>query len=346
MQPQRPGPANDLTDVRGLAVGHHQRHGRGWLTGPTVVVCPPGTTGGVDVRGSAPGTRETDLLDPSNLVPHVDAICLTGGSAYGLAAAHGVLDWLEARGRGFRVGADERAVVPIVPGAVIFDLGRGGVFANRPDASFGSTAAAAARTRPFAQGSVGAGTGAVAGGLKGGIGSASIVLTDGTTIAALVVCNAAGSPIDPRSGRPWGADRLLPADGPRVGRPRATERAALLAVTSAAPPALNTTIGVVATDLALDRAECRKLAAVGHDGLARAVRPAHALTDGDTLFGLATGTRPGPTDRPERVRAINAVLTATADVVERAIVRAVLSTTGTGSWPAWRDLCPSAIGPT
>ncbi len=345
MQRLRPGPANDLTDVRGLAVGHHQRRGRGWLTGTTVVVCPPGTTGGVDVRGSAPGTRETDLLDPSNLVPHVDAICLTGGSAYGLAAAHGVLGWLEARGRGFRVGTDERAVVPIVPGAVIFDLGRGGAFAHRPDASFGAAAAAAARTRPFAQGAVGAGTGAVAGGLKGGVGSASLVLADGSTVAALVVCNAVGSPIDPGSGRPWGADRLLPEDGPRIGRPRAAERAALLAA-AAAPPALNTTIGVVATDLALDRAECRKLAAVGHDGLARAVRPAHALTDGDTLFGLSTGTCPAPDHRPERVRALNVVLAAAADVVERAIVRAVVAATGAGSWRAWRELCPSAIGPT
>ncbi len=337
----RPGPANDLTDVTGLAVGHHQRIGRGWLTGCTVVRCPPGTVGGVDVRGSAPGTRETDLLDPSNLVPHVDAICLTGGSAYGLAAAHGVLEVLEAAGRGFRVGPAATAVVPIVPGAVIFDLGRGGVFPNRPDASFGAAATRAAHPRRFRQGTVGAGTGAVAGGIKGGLGSASTVLADGTVVAALVVVNAVGSAVDPASGLPWGVRALLDGDSPPLRRPSALERRNLLAAATA-PPALNTTIGVVATTAALGRAECRKLAAVGHDGLARAVRPAHAMTDGDTLFGLATATTVLSPERVARTKALNEVLAAAADTVERSVVRAVVAATGAGSWPSWSELCPSA----
>ena len=206
----RPGPRDDLTDVRGVRVGHHQRDGRGWLTGVTVVVPPTRTVGAVDARGGAPGTRETDALDPRNVVAHVDAVVLSGGSAYGLAAADGVMAWLEEQRRGVQVGPTRAYVVPIVPAAVIFDLGRAGHFGHRPDASFGraavaTTALAPPRAARVGQGSVGAGTGARAGGLKGGVGSASVVVDNGVTVAALVVVNAAGGTVDRRSGRLLGA---------------------------------------------------------------------------------------------------------------------------------------------
>jgi L-aminopeptidase/D-esterase-like protein len=158
------GPRNDLTDVRGVAVGQFQRIGQGWLTGTTVVIPPPGTIGGVDVRGGGPGTRETELLAPMNMVERVDAVCLSGGSSYGLAAATGVADWVGERGMGFRVGPEPHHVVPIVPAAVLFDLGAGGRFQNRPTADFGRRAAADAKTRRILQGVAGAGTGARAGG--------------------------------------------------------------------------------------------------------------------------------------------------------------------------------------
>ena len=213
----RPGPHNDLTDVAGVHVGHYQRRGRGWLTGTTVVLPPPGTVGGVDVGGGAPGTRETDLLDPINLVERVDAVCLTGGSAYGLAAADGVMRWLADRNRGFQVGPEAHHVVPIVPAAVLFDLGVGGRFHNTPDATFGERAAAAARPAKLAQGTVGAGTGAHAERLKGGIGSASVVLADGITVAALVALNSSGNVFDVAHRR---AARDQPRPRRRV-RPRA-----------------------------------------------------------------------------------------------------------------------------
>lgn len=171
----RPGRHNDITDIAGILVGHHQRTGSGWLTGTTVVLPPIGTVASVDVRGGGPGTRDTEALHPVNMVDAVDAVCLTGGSAYGLAAADGVMSWLAERNRGFRVGPEPHHVVPIVPAAVLFDLGAGGKFANRPDASFGAKAVAAAqssakRRGPIRQGTVGAGTGAHAQLLKGGIG--------------------------------------------------------------------------------------------------------------------------------------------------------------------------------
>src|SRR4051812_5887335 len=184
------GPMNALTDVAGVRVGHSSRVGDGWLTGTTVVAAPEGgAVCGVDVRGGGPGTRETDLLDPRNQVTHVHAVVLTGGSAFGLAAADGVMHSLFAAGVGYPMGQPGE-VVPIVPAAVIFDLGRGGEFAHHPDAAMGASAYAAAGSGPVQQGVVGAGTGAKAGGLKGGVGTASQVLPDGSTVAALVVVNA------------------------------------------------------------------------------------------------------------------------------------------------------------
>ncbi|UZJ23873.1 P1 family peptidase [Rhodococcus antarcticus] len=326
-----PGPRDALTDVAGLTVGHHQRLGGGWATGTTVVLAPAGATGGVDVRGGGPGTRETDLLDPSHLVQQVQAVVLTGGSAYGLAAADGVVGWLAERGHGFRVGPAEHHVVPIVPAAVLFDLHSSTVFGNVPDAAFGRAACEAAGLE-VAQGCVGAGTGARAGVLQGGIGTASAVLADGTTVAALVAVNPAGSVVDPRTGLPWAADPEL--DGLRAPVHAEVDAFAALADDAAR---LNTTIGVVATDAGLTKPQCRRLAVAAHDGLARAVRPAHSMLDGDTFFALATGE--GAVDVPR----LDAITAAGADCVARAIVHAVLAATTVTGVRAYRDVLPSAL---
>lgn len=341
-------PGGHLTDVPGVKVGHAQRVGRGWRTGTTVVLLPPGTVAGVDVRGGGPGTRETDLLHPSATIDTAHALCFTGGSAYGLAAAGGVMEHLEQRGVGFRVGPGDTDVVPLVPSAVIFDLGRGGSFANRPDHGFGRRAARAARSGDVAMGAVGAGTGARAHGLQGGVGTASTTLPNGVVVAALAVVNAAGSVIDPATGLPWeqGSTRLR--------RPSAADRARLKAHLDAATPPLNTTIGVVATTAALTKAECGKFAAVAHDGLARAVRPVHSLLDGDTVFGVATGRddlgsfelraeQPDTPARRARVTWLNAVLEAGARCFAAACTDAVVLAAATGADPAYRDLCPTAF---
>lgn len=336
-----------LTDVDGVLVGHHQRIGRGWQTGTTVVLVPSGATAAVDVRGGGPGTRETDALDPRNLVDRIHAVCLTGGSAYGLAAADGVVAYLEERRLGVQVGPEPHEVVPVVPAAVIFDLGRGGRFGNRPDAAFGRRATSAARASSVARGAVGAGTGARAGGLQGGVGMASMTIEVpddvSVTVAALAVVNASGTAIDASTGLPW-------AEMPGLRRPSAAHRAALAAAIAPTPQALNTTIGVVATDADLSRAEVGRLAIAAHDGLARAIRPAHSLTDGDTVFGLATGQRRLPPTSGGLVRgaasraiALNQLLAASADTFAEACADAVVSASTLGEVPAYRDLCPSAI---
>ncbi len=347
----RPGARNDLTDVVGVAVGHHQRRGRGWLTGTTVVVPPPGTVGGVDVRGGGPGTRETDLLDPVNMVSHVDAICLTGGSAYGLDAASGVMTWLEQQGRGFQIGGDPGRVVPIVPAAVIFDLGAG-AFDHRPDASFGHRAASAASRRGVRQGTTGAGTGAHAAALKGGIGSASVVLESGITVAALVVLNSGGSPVDPSTGELWGARYGIGDEFAALRKPSRGDLAAFRAIPWP-PPATNTTLAVVATDADLDKAECTRVAGAAHDGMARAISPIHTYTDGDVAFVLATGALPvpeAPTDgfiRPAAARftQLAPIIAAAADAVTRAIVHATLAATAAGDMRSYTDVLPSALRP-
>lgn len=327
--------AGSLTDVPGLRVGHAQRTGRGWRTGTTVVLLPDGATVGVDVRGGGPGTRETDLLRPEATIETAHAICLTGGSAYGLASAGGVMRFLEERHVGFRVGPGDADVVPLVPAAVIFDLGRGGSFANRPDESFGHRAAAAASARPVAVGAVGAGTGARARGLQGGVGSASVTLPGGVVVAALAVVNAAGSVIDPATALPWHPGSL------RLRRPSAPDRQRLRAHLDAAVPPLNTTIGVVATTARLSKAQCGKFAAVAHDGLARAVRPVHSLLDGDTVFGVSTGR--DIVDPALGVRGLNAVLEAGAECFAAACTDAVVLAAARGADPAYRDLCPTAF---
>lgn len=340
-----------LCDVDGVRVGHHSRSSTTWRTGTTVVLLPEGTVGGVDVRGGAPGTRETDLLAPDALMDRVDAVCLSGGSAFGLAAADGVMQFLAERRVGFRVGEDESWVVPIVPSAVIFDLGRAGRFENRPDREFGYRAARRATNRERSTGSVGAGTGARSGSLQGGVGSASRRLGDGTIVASLVVVNSVGTVIDPESGLPWestGVGLRTPIDRDRR-RLRAHLAANRRAVSSAST--LNTTIGVVITDARLDKAECQKLAAVAHDGLARAIRPAHSLHDGDTVFGLATGRRellPRADARfaepVARAHQIDGILEAAADTFATACTSAVITARSLGGPPSYSDLVPSAFG--
>lgn len=338
------GPSNSLTDVAGLRVGHAQRVGDGWLSGTTVVLAPPaGAVGGVDVRGGGPGTRETDLLDPRNLVERVHAIVLTGGSAFGLAAADGVMERLYADGIGYPMGGPGQ-VVPIVPAAVIFDLGRGGDFAARPGAALGAAAYDAAGDGPVAEGCVGAGTGAVVGGLKGGVGSASAVLPDGTTVAALVVVNAVGSAVDPVTGELYATRFALPGDLPSLTPPSAAElaaaraRAAEPAAATGLPHPLATTLVVVATDATLTKAQCAKVSGIGHDGLARAIRPVHTMFDGDTVFTLATaaGAAPDPW-------AFHQLLDAAGDAVTRAVGRAVLAATSAGPWRSYRDAFASAV---
>ncbi|MEU0739107.1 P1 family peptidase [Streptomyces sp. NPDC006134] len=334
-----------LTDVAGLRVGHATRTGDGWLTGTTVVLAPPGgVVAAVDVRGGGPGTKETDALDPRNVVRTVDAVVLTGGSAYGLDAAAGVMAWLEEQGRGVRVGPDPAHVVPVVPAACVFDLGRGGDFKARPGAATGRAAveAAAASTpgAPVAQGCVGAGTGAVVGLLKGGVGTASTVLPSGITVAALVVANAAGSVMDPETGVLYGElFQGRRVDYPEAGVHEAARRRLAEAAERNAPPPLNTTLAVVATDADLSKAQAQKLAGTAHDGIARAVRPVHLLNDGDTVFALATGGRPVDPGQP---LALNEVLAAGADVVTRAIVRAVRAAGPVdgpgGAWPTYGEL--------
>lgn len=338
-------PTGAITDVPGIAVGHHQRRTSRWRTGTTVVMCPDGATAGCEVRGGGPGTRETDALAPWNLVEEIHAVCLTGGSAYGLAAADGVMAHLAKRGLGFPVGQAPTEVVPVVPTAVIFDLGRGGSFVNRPDAAFGARAAAAATSRNRSRGSLGAGTGAMAGGLRGGVGTASTTVRIPAaehgaelvlTVGALCVVNARGSLIDPATGAPW-------VRHPLVGRPSAADRRALVdhLSGSSGPTPLNTTIGVVATDAILTRPEATRLAMSGHDGLAHAIRPVHTLADGDTIFAMAT--RRVDIARPDRLAVVNALLSAAADTVAVACVDALVNATSAPGAAAYADVCPTAI---
>jgi L-aminopeptidase/D-esterase-like protein len=323
--------------INGFEIGHCTADGNGWLTGTTVILARSGAVGGVDVRGGGPGTRETDLLDPTAMVEQVHAVVLTGGSAYGLAAADGVMAGLEEAGIGFPVGPEPGHIVPIVPAAVIFDLNRGGVFANRPTADFGRRAlAAASADRPLV-GCVGAGTGARCGGIKGGFGYAERATLGGVSVAAAVVVNATGSPIDPSTGRLW-ADRQH-----RLGTPNPADREALAATYTDARPSLATTIGVVLTDAALTKAQATKVAAIAHDGMARAIRPIHSMMDGDTAFCLASGAQPSAADPYAALVGFNALLTAAAEVFSDACLDALLAADGRAPWRSYRQLAPSAF---
>ena len=333
-----PGPHNAITDVPGVLVGHHQRLSPGWATGTTVVLVPDGAVGAVDGRGGAPGTRETDLLAPENLVREVHAICLTGGSAYGLAAADGVMRWLGERGHGFPVGEQPHQVVPVVPAAVLFDLPRGD-WGNRPDGEFGYAACQAATSGAVPQGTIGAGTGAKLGSLKGGIGTASVVLESGAVVGALVAANASGEAVDPATGRAWAANHELAGEFGVEWPNRPGD------VDGAGQTVLNTTIGVVAVDAELTKAEARRLALAGQDGLARAVRPAHTMFDGDTVFALATGRRPlsdvpGTFAAGHRAAELDKLANAAAEAFARAMVHALLAATAVPGVPAYRDVWP------
>lgn len=343
-----------ITDVCGIMVGHHHRldddvtDSSGWATGTTVVLPPPGTVAAAEIRGGAPGTRETDLLDPANTVRYVDAILLTGGSAYGLAAADGLMRWLEEQGRGVVMDdgvGDE--VVPIVPGAVIYDLPVGD-FRCRPTAEFGYSAAVNAG-REVAVGSVGAGTGARAGVLKGGVGTASTTLDSGVTVGALVVVNCVGDVIDPGTGLPW--TNYLSAELGLEPPPPAQVAAfaELAAERDRFAQAFNSTIGVVATDAALGTSSCRRVAIMAADGLARAIRPSHSPLDGDSVFVLATGAvevPPSgklPASMSVEAEVTGAVGAAAADCVARAVVLAVTSASTLAGIPTYRDVLPGAF---
>jgi L-aminopeptidase/D-esterase-like protein len=321
---------DDICDVQGILVGHDTNLEA--ATGCTVVVCETPTRGGVDVRGGAPGTRETDLLDPRCLVEVVHAVLLTGGSAFGLNAAAGVVRTLEERGVGFDAGV---ARVPIVPAAVLFDLGFGRADV-RPDAEAGARATQAATHGPVAEGTVGAGTGATLGkmggpalAMKGGIGSASALLPDGHVVGALVAVNASGDVYDPESGALVAGARH-PAGGWLAGDGNVERRETPF-------PGANTTIAVVATDAPLTKTEISKVAQMAHDGLALAIRPAHTPFDGDTVFALSTGHSDAPTPRAGALL-VSMVGALAAQTLARAVVKAARAATGLHGLPGLRDL--------
>jgi L-aminopeptidase/D-esterase-like protein len=315
---------NSITDVPGVMVGHAQNDEA--LTGCTVILCEGGAVGGVDQRGGAPGTRETELLRPMHLVEKVHAIVLTGGSAFGLDAASGVMRYLEERGVGYAVGV---ARVPIVPAAVIFDLaiGRSDV---RPDATMGYQACINATDGALAAGNVGVGTGATVGkilgmgqAMKSGVGTASMEIGGGVIVGAIVAVNAFGDVIDP------GTNRLIAgartefgfADTLKIMRAFAGKSARETAVT-------NTVIGVVATNAALNKEHINTVAQMAHDGLARTIRPAHTLFDGDTVFTLSTG----------KIEAdVNVIGALAAEVFAQAIVRGVRAAKSAGGLPGLGD---------
>ena len=382
----QPGAANSLADVAGIGVGHAVCEDGAGDSGVTMIVAPKSATASVDVRGGGPGTRETDLLAPHNTVQAVHAIGLCGGSAFGLDALTGAMAELESRGIGFPVLGPEHPdkLVPIVPGAVIFDLLLGR-WDSRPDAATGAAATAAALEavvgdgaggaaergalvqgasgQEALNGNVGAGLGASAGALKGGFGQASAVFPEGTplagvTVAVGIVVNPQGAVFDPATGLPWGlaaeldgefaryglADGLVdgePVGAEGVNRLRSKNVLGTKITADMLAPKLNTTIGVVATDAPLTKAQAKRLALAGHDGIARAIRPAHMPMDGDTLFALATGEHGSGATGVERgvddigMSLLSAVA---ANTVERAIVHAVLAVESAFSVPSWRDV--------
>lgn len=323
-------PAGSIVDVRGIEVGHADDQAA--LTGCTVILCRRGAVAGVDVRGSAPGTRETDLLNPINLVQRVHAVMLAGGSAFGLDAASGAMRYLEENRIGFKFGA---ATVPIVPAAILFDLGAG-KGKVRPNADMGYAACRSASPRPFAEGNVGVGTGASVGKLggnalamKSGVGTASL-RAGGAVVGALVAVNSFGDVIDPADGKIVAGLR-----SGRIGPLRVGGREFFADTLAAMQTGLgrrilglasnnNTVIGVVATDALLTKTEATKVAQMAQDGIARAIRPAHTMFDGDTLFALSTGRKKMP---------VTLVGALAAEVVARAILRAVRLAASAGGLP-------------
>jgi L-aminopeptidase/D-esterase-like protein len=315
--------------VPGVLVGHAQD--LNGLTGCTAIICPENTIGGVDQRGGAPGTRETDLLHPMRIVQTVDAILLSGGSAFGLAAADGVMRWLEEQGRGYQTTV---ARVPIVPAAILFDLDVGSPRV-RPNADMGYMACQTASSRAVYQGCVGAGTGAKIGSImgimratKGGIGSASVHLGEGLVVAALIAVNTVGDVVD-EQGKIMAGLRNSPDSREFTGTLNFLRELAAAQIKTPITGGTNTAIGVVATNAKLDKEDTNKVAQMAHDGLAQAVRPAHTPFDGDTIFSLSTG------ELPANVGVIGAFA---AEVVAEAVRNAARAAIMLGGIPAMRDL--------
>jgi L-aminopeptidase/D-esterase-like protein len=321
-----------LTAVEGIRVGHHTLSER--PTGCTVVVIDgDGAVGGYAQRGAAPGTRDTELLDPVNTVERVNAIFLTGGSAYGISVGEGVTRYLEEKKVGFKIAG---TVVPIVPGAVLMDLGFGGSSALRPNADCGYRAASIATDGPVTEGNIGAGAGATVGkwlgsrdrAMKAGVGTFAITLSNGLVVAALVAVNAVGDIVDPATGAVVAGVRT--DDGKRLADARILLRSPQPAANALSPGA-NTTIAVVATNARLTKVQASRMALMADDGLARAINPAHTPADGDTVFALATGRWQGQAD----VSTIGALA---AEALSEAIVRAATQATASGGVPSARDL--------
>lgn len=321
-----------ITDVPGIEAGQAQDDEA--LTGCTVVLCRRGAVGGVDVRGGAPGTRETDLLDPLNLVSRVHAVVLAGGSAFGLDAASGVMKYLEEQRIGFRVG---RQRVPIVPAAILYDLGLG-TSTRRPDPEMGYAAAAAARTGPLAEGNAGAGTGATvgkifgnAGAMKSGLGTASLEIGGGVVVGAIVAVNAFGDVVDPSTGQIVAGARPVKAGPFRLGKAGKFADTLQVMKSFAGRTILglasgrSTVIAVVAVNARFDKAGAAQVARMAHDGIARTVRPAHTLLDGDTVFALATGGKKAD---------VSLVGAYAAEALAQAILRAVRAAEPAGGLPA------------
>ena len=319
-----------LTAVPGVKVGHHTLTER--PTGCTAILVEGGATAGVDVRGSAPATAETDLLNPINLVQQVHAISLSGGSAFGLDSRSGVMKYLDEKNVGFKAFGNVN--VPIVPAASLIDLNVGGSPKIRPTAECGYLAAQAANTNPVPEGNVGAGAGATLGktagrerAMKGGLGSAAITTPNGLIVAALVAVNARGDIIDPATGRIVAGART--ADGKSFADARTLLTTG--AVMQSPRIGENTTLGVVATNAVLTKAQAKKVAEMAQDGFARAIFPSHTMGDGDTIFALATGSKTGDAD-------VSRIGSLAATVMAQAIVRAAQQATGISGYPAARDI--------
>lgn len=346
----KPGPRNLITDVSGIRVGN--AHDEAVRTGATVILPDEAAVAGVDTRGGGPGTRETDALNPACLVDAVDAVTLSGGSVYGLAAGDGVVAHLGVQGQGYRLGAAEMAC-PVVPGAILFDLMNGGdkAWGETPPYRDLGVAACKAADKEFTLGNAGAGYGAIAGQVKGGLGSASFVTDDGMEVGALIAVNPFGSTLMPGSKSFWaapfevgdefggaGVDPTVKA----IGFPDDTkagagfeEGLAAMQAAAAAQPAGNTTIGVVATNIALTPGEATRLAIMAQDGLSRAIRPVHTPVDGDTLFALSTGKVPLAEPRPFGLARLGALA---ADCVARAVARGVYEAQSLPGLTAYKDL--------
>jgi L-aminopeptidase/D-esterase-like protein len=331
-EPLAPTGGRGLTEVHGLKVGHHTLSER--PTGCTVVLVDgDGAVGGVSQRGGAPGTRETDLLNPLNMVDKVNAIVLSGGSAYGLDAAQGVVRYLEERNVGWKVGAS--GVVPIVPAAILFDLGFGGNPKVRPTADCGYRAATIANAHAVAEGNVGAGAGATVGkmgggrSMKGGLGTAAIALPNGLVVAAIVAVNAVGDIVDPSTGQIVAGVRA--EDGKSLADARKLLRSGALMRRPPPRPGENTTIGLVATNARLTKADVSRLALMADDGFAKAIVPSHTVGDGDTVFALATGRWTGEAN----VTVLGAMA---AEAMAEAIVRAASMAETSNGVPSAREL--------